>query len=1510
MTSQAYVERRSETLVNSSVTGRQSEVAVTALASGGFLATWTDASLSGGDASGTSIKGRLFDANGDPLGGEFLVNTATQNNQSDSAVTALASGGFAVTWTDTSGVGGDADATAVKTQLFDANGTRIGTEQLVNTATRFNQELPSITSLASGGYVISWTDGSATAPDAKGNGVRAQIYSAGGAKVGGEFLINSTITNSQLSPALTSLSSGGFVATWVDFSGTGGDASATGIKAQIFSATGGKVGGEFLVNTATNATQDMPTITTLSGGGFVVVWRDLSGQGDTSGAGLKAQIFNDAGVRVGGEFQVNNTTFNTQDMPTVVAMPDGGFTVSWEDNSNVSNDASGFGIKSQMFDATGNRIGSEFLVNTATTGDQQAPALAALKSGSLVYAWTDYSKTGGDVDGGIKMRILQPSPDAITGLSLAPLNLSEAAVENTPIATLAASGALNASYTYQIVNDPTGGAFEIKGNALVVKDSLALDFETSPTVSLTIRVTDTFGGSYQQTFTLQLSDAAIETRYAASEERTGNQTTAGSQSQPNLTSLQDGRYLLAWSDSSGVGGDASSYGVKGQILAANGSKIGSEFLVNAATGNSQDSPAAAGLTSGGFVLTWTDASGTGGDASGTGIKMQLFNASGAKVGAELLVNQSTANAQQTPTVAALSFGGYVVSWSDSSRQGGDTDASAIKAQMFDANGARLGGEFLVNSVTAGIQDAPKVTGLASGGFVISWRDTSAVGGDNNKDGVKAQIYDAVGARVGGEFLVNTETYGKQQQPTISALSSGGFVVAWADASQRGVDTDYFGIKVQVFDGAGTKVGGEALVNTTTAAGQLAPAITTLSSGGFVVSWADYSGAGPEAGTAGIKGQIFTASGAKVGGEFLVNNQLLGAQAEPAIAAGSDGSFAIAWTDYGGQGGDNVGTGISYRLFNPLPDQGGPPPLNALADTVGGTEDQALTIDPGLLIANDTSSSNTPIHLTSVSAPVGGAVALQADGTILFTPGANVSGAASFSYAIEDGSGATATGRVMVNLAPVNDAPTARADQVGVGQNGGSINVATLLGNDTDPDPGDRLALSGIPSTSAAGVLLSITNGTINYAPGVLFRSLAAGESATDSFTYSIVDSNGATSSATVNVTIAGVNDAPFAPTLSNASIDENAQTGTVLGTVTASDPDHGDQLRYSLINNAAGRFAIDAVTGVITYAGGAPLDYEANASHQIGVRVTDNGGLSVDQSFTVALNNLPEPKSYNGDNGANTFTASTNDLWTINGNGGNDILTGNASADSIYGGSGNDVIDGGGGADTMYGGTGNDTFYVDQAGDTVIEAYGEGTDLVYASIDFVMPENVEKLTQTGVANIGATGNSFDNTITGNNGDNAFYGAGGRDLIMGMDGNDTLFGEAGGDYLQGGNGDDVLVGGAGSDELTGGAGADRFVFDSLTVSADRDTVKDFTPGEDLFALDRSVFSALSSLAAGALPNSAFINGPAALTTDQRLVYTKGNGALYYDPDGSGSAAMIQIAVLNTKPDLTAHDFVLI
>src|SRR5687768_10474885 len=118
----------------------------------------------------------------------------------------------------------------------------------------------------------------------------------------------------------------------------------------------------------------------------------------------------------------------------------------------------------------------------------------------------------------------------------------------------------------------------------------------------------------------------------------------------------------------------------------------------------------------------------------------------ARQGAEIIANATRFDDQRRPTVVKLASGNFVVVWDDFSRQGGDTDLDSVRAQMFDPNGNPIGGEILVNSTTYRGQSGSKTAALSNGGFVVTWTDYNVEGADNHSSSVKAQMFDAAGAR--------------------------------------------------------------------------------------------------------------------------------------------------------------------------------------------------------------------------------------------------------------------------------------------------------------------------------------------------------------------------------------------------------------------------------------------------------------------------------------------------------------------------------------------------------------------------------------------------------------------------------------------------------------------------------------------------------------------------------------------------------------------------------------------
>jgi hypothetical protein len=393
-----------------------------------------------------------------------------------------------------------------------------------------------------------------------------------------------------------------------------------------------------------------------------------------------------------------------------------------------------------------------------------------------------------------------------------------------------------------------------------------------------------------------------------------NTTTSGDQSDPAIPALAGGGFVVVWQDYSQSGGDTSGSAVRGQMFSSTGSKVGSEFLVNTTTSGSQLDAAITGQGLGGFVVVWTDTSGSGGDTSGYAIRGQRFTSSGSKFGSEFLVNTTTSGDQGNPSIAANSIGVFMVVWTDTSKSGGDTSGSAIRGQRFHSSGSKQGSEFLVNTTTSGGQGRPRVAALPAG-FVVVWTDTSKSGGDTSGSAVRGQVFDPVDDKLGSEFLINTTTSGDQCYPSITAVPGVGFVVVWTDTSQSGGDTSGYAIRGQRFTSTGGKIGSEFLVNTTTSGYQMYPSVTAVPGVGFVVVWTDTSRSGGDTSAEAVRGQMFSSTGSKVGSEFLVNTTTSASQQWPAITALPDGRFVVVWEDFSQSGGDTSTAGIRAQMFN-------------------------------------------------------------------------------------------------------------------------------------------------------------------------------------------------------------------------------------------------------------------------------------------------------------------------------------------------------------------------------------------------------------------------------------------------------------------------------------------------------------------------------------------------------------------------------------------------------------------
>ena len=223
----------------------------------------------------------------------------------------------------------------------------------------------------------------------------------------------------------------------------------------------------------------------------------------------------------------------------------------------------------------------------------------------------------------------------------------------------------------------------------------------------------------------------------------------------------------------------------------------------------------------------------------------------------------------------------------------------------------------------------------------------------------------------------------------------------------------------------------------------------------------------------------------------------------------------------------------------------------------------------------------------------------------------------------------------------------------------------------------------------------------------------------------------------------------------------------------------------------------------------------------------------------------------------------------LKGGGGNDSLFGGNGDDHLLGNGGKDLLNSGAGKDRLEGGAGADTYITDGA-DHIVETSDGGIDTIKASGTATLSAHVENLTLTGGTAINGTGNALANRIDGNSATN------------------------------------TIAGGAGNDTLTGGSGKDTFVFDTALGAGNRDTITDFRAVDDTIMLDNAVFTGLGT---GTLSAAAFAQNTSGNAADRsdRIIYEADTGKLWFDRDGTGSAARVHVATLDKNLALTQADF---
>ncbi|GHC43463.1 calcium-binding protein [Neogemmobacter tilapiae] len=295
--------------------------------------------------------------------------------------------------------------------------------------------------------------------------------------------------------------------------------------------------------------------------------------------------------------------------------------------------------------------------------------------------------------------------------------------------------------------------------------------------------------------------------------------------------------------------------------------------------------------------------------------------------------------------------------------------------------------------------------------------------------------------------------------------------------------------------------------------------------------------------------------------------------------------------------------------------------------------------------------------------------------------------------------------------------------------------------------------------------------------------------------------------------------------------------------------------------------------------------------------------------------NLPGDEGPSNDNDSLDGQGGDDTLW---GGAGDDELVGGLGNDLLYGGAGDDLLIAGHGADSLFGGEGRDHFVMNARFSGLLDG-GAGVDILQISfadqgqavhLNLTNPERLQKLPGgVGVVNMErglVSGGDGDDRLIGGQRADAFHGGQGDDYLRGGKGNDLLSGQGGNDRLMGGAGQDRFQDLQGEDVLTGGGGADSFIFNDTFAHDGTPSITDFQTGVDVLWVGQGVAFGMKP---GKLAADAFCFGPAARDAEDRFVYDKAEGVLYFDRDGSGSQAMVQVAQFNPSTAIRHFDFMI-
>ena len=617
---------------------------------------------------------------------------------------------------------------------------------------------------------------------------------------------------------------------------------------------------------------------------------------------------------------------------------------TWDDTADTLA-AGNYTIKATVVNATSNAVVTSYGVNGSTTQalviDAGAPVFSSAATSAILegqaVSTVAYDATA-DADAGVTYTL--SGADA----ALFDINASTGVVtfKETPVYAAPTDSGADNVYDVTVTATDTAGNATDKGVAITVVQEPTLNlsvgaaagaFTGTKSVNGTTGVQDIYeeiatlsDGSYVVAWADSTNGKVMIQKYDANHQKVGSvmSYTAG-YGKPQIVAFPDGSYVVG--DVSFGGGtvklfhfDSSNTLVASPTLTGNVSNY--EFGMTV-------------LSNGDYAVAW--------DGGGV-IKVQKLSSTGTPVGATLSFD-GTNTVDVKPQIKGTPDGGYVVVWETNS-------TSDIYAQKVDQNNNLVGPEARLTSTPNWPDQEPVITVLNDGSYAVAWWAWP----NNGQGNAYVQKFNGDGTSAGNTITLSGPDGDASwdKQPSITALTDGGYVVAWSGyASGSGIMAD---IMIQRFDSQNNLVGSMKQIRGSDN-NDTVPEITATTDGGYVVVW---RGGDTATNQSDVYAQKYDASNNPVSG----TQKLSGTSANgtndhlPQVTALPNGGYAVAW--YG------INTGTNYDIFVQAFDGSGVPAGTA----AGATGTFAINSSLGTLPAGQ-SVTDYVVTYTSGTLTVGG-----------------------------------------------------------------------------------------------------------------------------------------------------------------------------------------------------------------------------------------------------------------------------------------------------------------------------------------------------------------------------------------------------------------------------------------------------------------------------------------------------------------------------------------------------------